>query len=363
MAKSKRSKKKLTAESFASLLKEVFFENETPNLNPAQELTTLGIKSPLIIVGEEAFRIRRLVEWIKKNCFIKHGFDSFLNYYGSEISNIKKATNIANSFSSLSLFSSLEVVVIKQADKVKAANAKPLIEALKKTHPSCFVILLGEKINTQTPLLNNLTSSGTVVEVGKLDDRKLKRWIQNEAKASGATGGVSEKVLRLLTESYGNDLLSLSQQITKLSLLADDSGKITEESANEIIFQSPERTSFELLASLSSRNLQKTIARTNELLQQGLHPLQLSSFLGRSYRAMLALKSESNPSALGKDLVNPWFAKKLKSNANSYKESELHQIVQRLISLDEELKSSSIQPNTQILNTLTHIIHCKKLPQ
>jgi len=355
-----KTPKGLTTEKLASLIKPVFVEQEAEVLSPVKELEKLGLKSPLIVAGEETLRTRRLIDWLKKICFEKEDGSlkaQFNSYYAGDLTSAKKAKELAISFGNLDLFSSEKVVIINEADKVKSTVAQPLIDALSKPHSDSLVILEGKKINNQTPLLNHLSKVGTVIAVENLDDKKLARWIQREAKQSGAQAGVEAAVVRLLIDSYGSDLFALSQQIAKLALLTSDDGLISRETASEIVFKSPELQSFELLDSISAKNSLATIKKCEELVAQGMHPLQISSFLGRSFRIMLALKSATNASDLGKDLANPWFAKRLRPASNKLSEKKLKAQLKQLTEMDQKLKGSPLPPETILANTLTAMLH------
>jgi len=353
--KSSKSGNSISPEKLAALLKPVFVEQEKAPPSPVRTLADLGLKSPLIVVGEETLRTRRLIEWIRKICFENEDGSTraqLNSYFAGDLTTAKKSNELATSIGNLDLFSSEKIVIINEADKLKSAVAQPLIDALSKVHQDSLVILEGKKINNQTPLLNHLSKVGTVIEVANLDEKKLARWIQKEARLCGASSGVEGPVIKQLIDSYGSDLFALSQQIAKLALLTSDDGLISKEIASEIIFRSPELQSFELLDTISSRNPLATVKKCEELVAQGMHPLQISSFLGRSFRIMLAQKSATSNSELGKELANPWFAKRLKPTSNKFSEKKLKAQLKQLTELDQKLKGSPLPPETLLANTL-----------
>ena len=358
--KTTKASKGLSTEKFASLLKPLFVEQGSEIESPIAELKNLRINSPLIVVGEETLRTRRLIDWVKKICFQKEDGSlkaQFNSYYAGDLTSPKKAKELAMSFGNLDLFSTEKVIVINEADKIKSVVAQPLIDALSKPHSDSLVILEGKKINAQTPLLNHLSKVGTVVEVESLDEKKLARWIQKEARQCGSKAGVEAGVIRQLIDSYGSDLFSLSQVIAKLALLTDDEGLISRDIASEIVFKSPELQSFELLDTISAKNSLGTIKKCEELVAQGMHPLQISSFLGRSFRIMLALKSASSNSDLGKDLANPWFAKRLRPAANKLSEKKLKSQLKLLTEMDTKLKGSPLPDEAILANTLVAMLN------
>ena len=106
---------------------------------------------------------------------------------------------------------------------------------------------------------------------------------------------------------------------------------------------------------MSKKDVALANSRATDLLEQGLHPLQLSSLLSRSFRTMRALKSGSGQKDIGKDLASPWFAKKLMADARRFNEIELDTSLAILARLDEQLKSSQLNPSTVLGNAITKI--------
>ena len=325
--------------------------------NPIKALNEAGISSPLIITGKEGLRVKRFFKWLLDSCF--KDFDKSnlerLTFFSDEISKAKNTENFNQFLNNRSLFSNQKVAIIYDADKIKSTPAKALIEIIKTRVPDSLVILLGKSINRQTPLLNNLKSHATLIEITELSSNKLNHWLQKEARLQGAPQGIENSVAQNLMASYSDNLYLASSEIKKLALLSED-GLITEKTAKKIKFKTPERQSFEIIDSLSRKDLKLTLLRTKELLEQGQHPLQISSMLGRAFRIMLAIsKNNGKTSGLTSDFANPWFAKNLSKSAARFKTSSLERNLKLLRKLDESLKFSKLKPETNLQNTLSKI--------
>ncbi len=117
----------------------------------------------------------------------------------------------------------------------------------------------------------------------------------------------------------------------------------------------PERTSFQLVHLIAQKSTIKASALLKDLLEQGIHPLQLSGFLNRAFRTMLAKKTSDNKthSSLHNELTNNWFLRNLSSSANLFTAQELEKSVNSLKHLDLKLKGSSLSPETHLESFIT----------
>ena len=158
----KKSSKALNTEKFAKILKPLADSEDTLK-SPISSLTKASVTSPLLLVGEEKLRVKRLVTWIYENIFGGEKNSSLEVYFGGELNSQKAIDPLIVSTNNLSLFSKNQLIVVYDADKVRANFSKILCPYLEKT-TQAFVILCGEKINQQTPLLRNLSTTATQVE-------------------------------------------------------------------------------------------------------------------------------------------------------------------------------------------------------
>lgn len=338
--------KKLSAEDFARVLMKAQGE-ASAEASPGALFEAHGIGNPLAIVGEEPLRVKRLVEYFRDNFFASDHVSSRV-VFGSELSSAKKVKELQLSLISTSLFSKSELIVLFGADEIKAAAAKPLIEFLKAHKTlSSFLVMTARKKKSKL-----LEMARTSVTVDELEGNKLGRWIEKEAKRAGAAG-IESDAIKALVQCYGNDLLTLSQELAKLSLLSE--GKLNKELVLEMATKRPERTSFELLTQIAAKKIPQALHLTEELLRQGVHPLQLNAFLSKAFRTMLLARS-SRPAAkelegLGKDLMNPWFMKRLPSER--FTETCLQRCLNILAKLDFQLKDGN--DSTPLLSAIAQL--------
>ncbi len=329
--------KTLSVEEFhTALKKQVTSASGTPNL--LQALKAAQMKPQILFLGCEPLRIRRLIQWIR-NSFAPSKQDSVSTYFGSELSNSLLLDNIVQALSTPSLFTPTEIIVIYEFEKVKAAGVKQLLEVWERSVQCGVTLLTMESLGERK---SEIAELATVVQVSSLPDSQLERWVLKEVERAGVSGGIAQEAVSLLVQTFGSDLTSLSQEISKLALMADRGEQISKKLLLEVLEKTPERTSFTLVQEMAAKHVSSALRLTDELLEQGLHPLQLSSFLSRSFRTMLATRASLGSKApIHSELTNPWFVRNTSRAASAFIPEHLEASIEVLKKLDLQLKSSS----------------------
>lgn len=341
----KNSLKKLSAEEFAAVLKPLEKALHSAGGSPLKMLADADVHSPVCICGKEPLRIKRLLDWLKKQIFFSEGQSNTTVFFGSEINSGSQVSRLRDAVLNFSLFSSVQLVIIYNADKIKAAQAKDIASFLRSPSPASFVIITAESASAKPGGLTALLAdSMTVVEIAELEGNNLKRWIEKEALHLGAAG-IDQEAIEALERSYGSDVSRLSQELSKLALLAQKDETISKRLVERTSFQTPEHSSFELLNQIARKNVALSLTLAREIVDQGQHPLQLASFLSRSLRILLALKTSVQGGAesdLPSELANPWFARHLRPLLPLFTPEELKTALELLKMLDLRLKSSGL---------------------
>jgi len=350
-SKSDVLKNAISSEKLAVMLKQASLElASTEGADPIECLKSAGLHSPLIIIGSEHVRARRLVSWVRDSFFTEDLKASSSTYFGSELTTTSSVNNVVQTLRGMSLFSRARLITIFNGDVLKASVSDPLVSGLLGADPSCFVILTGEGVHQRTPLLRGIIDKAFVVRIDELRGNKLKRWIEKEARRSGAEQGIAPDAVDLLAHNYGEDTGALAQQLSKLALLTDrENPRITTKTVKAAAEKTPERSSLELVKVIAQKNAPIAVELTHDLVAQGLHPLQLSAFVNRAYRTILAQKSADQskeiPIKLDPDVSNPWFTRNLAPCQRLFTDKELKAGIETLKDLDLALKSSGVGPN------------------
>lgn len=299
-----------------------------------------NIPTPLLLLGTQHVRIKRTIDWIREHFFPKRSPGSG-SYFGTELSSKNSIENILSSLNNLSLFSENDLVVIYDADKIKAPVAKLLAPALISGSGACAVILSAESLDNKSPLLKEISAHSTKVVFDDMAPVALRRWIEREAVKSAGVLGIDPDAAALLIKNYNNDVSAISRELEKLALLTAPGENITSRLVSQLSLRSPETTSFALLAQIARRNSAGAATLVEDLLSQGLHPLQISAFLSKAYRMLIVQKSGSQANASA-ELNNAWMLRNLSSCLGSFSLQELKSALRLLATLDFQLKDSGL---------------------
>lgn len=322
--------------------------------NPVELLSHLGFPSPLLLRSNEAVRLKRLVSWLLETTFANFNV-SVATFYGGELNSKASFEPMFGALRNLSLFAQNQAVVVHGIEGIKTQHAATFAEEIKRS-PFTLLILTASSEAKSIPLLDKHDLNITSLELASLHGAALERWIAKELKTLGATA--TQGAAKLLATSYENDLGGLSQQLLTLSLLTDREAPIDENLVRDFALKSAEQTSFELVAQIAARNTVRAQKITNDLLSQGLVPLQINAFLGRSFRMMLAQKAMAESGStvsLPQDLSHPWFLRKLSPALGRFSASKLKEAVTICADLDLSLKSSGLPPELALSLAVTRL--------
>ncbi len=311
-----------------------------------------GISPPIVLIEENGFRSRRLIEWIKVSLFGGRP-DSIITAFGSEVGSAAASDSLSSTLTAYSLLAPTQLVAIFDADKIKAAHAAKLAAALERGRTVNLAVLTAAEAE-KGPLLKEISGIGTKVSIAELAGPALLKWISGEvqrhsAERSGGAGaaGISPGAAQHLARLFGGDLADLAHEIEKLVLLTDRGGTIDETLVRSITIRESEHNSFELFHRIARQDIAGAAALVELLINQGFHPLQISSFLSKAVRTAIASKDSPNRGGADKlhgDISNPWFARNLGSSLGALKPETLRSFVSTLKKLDGELKGSKLPP-------------------
>ncbi|MCB0346657.1 MAG: DNA polymerase III subunit delta [Bdellovibrionales bacterium] len=298
--------------------------------------------SPLVMLGEDPLRLRKSIEWMAST--LDDGSLKVYSFNGPEITNAAKVTDVQRELGSLDMFAKSRLMVIYGADKIRAAQAKHLSESILNADQSAYVVLTGESISRNTPLLTYVKDDATVVTFKNLSPKETLRWIEREVKAAGCEAGIASDAASYLAKNFGSDLSALTNEVQKAALLAEPGEQITLKQVRDLLLKSPEFSSAELIQQIAAKNPVAVKKLAQNLLMQGMHPLQISSALTRSIRALLAAKDMPAGSRSSDD----WLLRKLGTKAQNLSEAELTNAIEELCRLDESLKGSPLPDELEL---------------
>lgn len=341
--------KSITADELIKILK---VQKEKADL--VSLVISSGLSPILLVSTSQQARLKRLINWIKENYCTATG-STYSAVFGSDLNNKQALTNLSSLVTNYSLFSKSNLVVIYDIEQIKAANHKQFIEALNN-HNSCNLILICAQAEiNKTSVVNKFIDICSIVNLPELKGLALSRWVEKEFLKQNPTAKIDSGVIDYLVANLGSDINQLIKEIEKITLLSAQSSAISLSLVQDIVSQSKETTSFELVSQIANKNTSAALKTSKALLEQGLHPLQISAFLNKSFRIISANKESAVKNPEAKELSNFWFVKQLSSSFRGFSVKDLKESIDVLKKLDFQLKDSGLEPQISLLNSVQQL--------
>jgi len=209
--------------------------------------------------------------------------------------------------------------------------------------PTTILVLVDGKIAKSNPLLRKLANISKVQEFPPLKGTGLQQWIQ--ARVATHAGSISPRAVRQLTETAGEDLWVLANEIEKLSLYAKGR-QIEEEDVRRVTSSAREASIFAMVDAIAEKRLPAAMRLLHQLLTDGNPPTYLLTMMSRQVRLMVQAKELSRQRRLSSDekrvqLGVSWNypVDKLLSQSADHSKERLVAIYEKILETDLAIKT------------------------
>jgi len=146
------------------------------------------------------------------------------------------------------------------------------------------LVLTDGKLSKKNQLLKKLLPVAKVEEFPTMKGADLHKWVQTRVRAQGAK--ISPRAVSALTETGGDNLWALSNEIDKLCLYARGR-TIQEEDVHQVTSYSREATVFAMADAFAEKRSAVAMRLMHQLLAEGMTPPQLLFWLTRQFRLIV----------------------------------------------------------------------------
>ncbi len=275
-------------------------------------------------------------------------------FFGTDM----KAGDLIMSAETLPFMTGARFIVVKDANKIKAAEVKILAAFINKGLPetSHLVFIWPEKLSKKkNDLTDALTKAADCVEFRRLYDNEVPAWIAQQCKAAGKN--IDSQGMQYLADQAGGSLLDLSNEIEKLVLFCGAAKDITLSDVKASVGNVKQYDLNDLGNVVERRDLPKSLAMCEGLVADGEAGLRILATIGRTLRKLTIAKSmmeEEKVSVADIKLqlrLHPFFAKDFFTNLQKFSLPELSSSLAQIQKADLALKSSG-RPEVAILQDL-----------
>ena len=254
-----------------------------------------------VVAGEESVLVDRALALITSRVLDEARSDDFsltrLDGKTTSAAEVEAAARTA------SLFGGRRLVVVREAQALRPAEIKKLLEYLKKPVETTTLVLVvrGAGASSKSPRLAKAAGAASklkkAVEKGKgvyVDcPRPKPRDLPRLAESALAEHGLraSRDGLYALVEAVGEDLTALIQGVEKLALYVGDQGEIQAGDVAEVVADTRSQSVFALTDAVAEGAADRALRVLNNMIRDGESSLVIVGHLARHFRNLSSVQS------------------------------------------------------------------------
>ena len=265
--------------------------------------------------GEETYYIDMISDFIEDNVLTEaeKGFNQTI-LYGRDVATNVILTNARR----FPMMSERQVVIVKEAQAVsdinKEAGQKLLTDYIQNPVPSTILVFCykNKTLDKRKSLGKLIEKHAVALTTKKLYDNQVPAWVESYMKSKGF--GITPKATQMLSDSIGNDLERLANEIDKMLINFKEKIQIDEGVVQKYVGISKDYNVFELQKALITKDVIKANKIVNyfEANSKKNPIIPIIAILFSFYSKLLIAfhakdKSERNLASVLK--VSPYFVK------------------------------------------------------
>lgn len=240
------------------------------------------------------------------------------------------------------------VVLIKQAEKLKAKEQELYIPYLSSPAPqTCLIFWAWEKPSPKEALPKWLKQKGGLIDFAALDGEETRLWIENLLRTRGYA--ITPDAVDLLMLN-NEELLSLKNEIEKAMLFAGEEKVITLNHVEAGSLDYREKDIYDLTRALGQGNYLEAEKTLRALLQRNVEPLLIFGMVVWQLRRMIKIKelaeTGAGPGLMAKQIrMNPAEAQQMAREIKNIPWEHLHSCLREAARVDHLWKRGDLQPS------------------
>ena len=206
--------------------------------------------------GDDTLKRERVAERLEKR--IAQLGDLSFNSEDFDGENARGADIVA-ACNTLPFMSDVRLVTVKNADKLRKADAEAIVDYLASPADTAVLALYAAGLAKNTRLYKAVAKLGknAVIDCAGVGKRDLPSHVAQMAKTHGIT--LRSDAVSLLIELVGEDTVHLDAELKKLSLAHVGGGSVTPDEVNRLVGRTTEAKPWEFVDALSERDAKKCV--------------------------------------------------------------------------------------------------------
>lgn len=315
-------------------------------------------QSPLLpaylVVGEDKLKRAAVVQKLRAR-LAKEGDLSFNSddFDGQ----IALGQDIVSACNTVPFASSVRLVFVSNADKLKKADSEALCTYLSSPNPTTVLALDADKLAKNTRLYKAVANVGkaAVIDCAPVKRSELPAMVRSMAVGQGVT--FTQGAAAKLVELVGEDTVHLNSEIKKIALAHRGADAVTEKEVCVLVARTNEVKPWEFVDAVSARNLQKCMFCLGRM--ESVSPIALITLCTTRLRELIcaqSLRKRGVPRTLAATLKVPdWRVKNHMSWARGFTSAELRRALALARDADRAMKSGT-DPRQALLDWVCAVV-------
>lgn len=233
------------------------------------------------------------------------------------------------------------IVVLEDSGLFKEKNEK-LAEYFNDLPEYLTVIFVNPDMDKRSRLYKSVSKYNGVIEFRTQDESYITNWILSEIKNSGKK--IRRSTLEMFLSGCGTDLGFISCELEKLISYSGEREEITSEDIKQVCSPQIENRIFDMISDMASGKRKEALEKYNELILLKEPPMKMLALMERQFRQLLDIR-QLLAKGQGEKLIaetlglHPYAVKKNMPLARKYSENEIRDVLEEMVSYDEDVKS------------------------
>ncbi len=307
-----------------------------------------------ILVGEEQFLISRAVKLLRAAA-TKDGIPGFNeDVFDAPIS----GTLVASAARTLPMMSSTRFVLLRNLDKLAAAELDAIAAYVEAPSPSTCFVATATKLDGRMKLPRVAKKLGVLIPVDPPKGAAISQFVAQEAKARGHA--MDNLAVQGLVDAIGDDLAAFDDAIERLSLFVGEGKPIDIPAIEACVTRVRVETIWALVDAVSSRNEGRALAAVASLLEEREPPLRVLAMLARQLRMLAKMREALARGLRGPDAAvaagaPPFKADELGRAARNFPPAALDRAFQTIALTDRALKGSKVPDDVVLVRAVSSL--------
>jgi DNA polymerase-3 subunit delta len=316
-----------------------------------KQLTQQTLPKVNLFYGFERFLLDNTLKYIESNFLNPMYKDMNLSILDGTLD----VSELERLVAALPFFDNMRIIVIQNANIFKQETDQRLLDVLASTNEDTRIIIIEKDIDKRKKLYKLLNKEATVVNFERLNHKEFLKWTKKKFSEYGKD--ISQhslnyfiEMVNYLNPESGRNLYEVSHYIRSITSIE---GEVTTETIDQYIDIPIENNIFKMMDALSTNKMEDVLFIFNQLIRQGEAEIKIfflmSSQFRNIYKCKLLIASGHTSSSIASKLdIHPFVAKKATHFASQFSLEELRDILDILVKIDKDIKSSGTKPKLLI---------------